>query len=292
MPAIILAIFSNICFASASIGFTHYTNKISSKWMNYLKAFVATLGFSLVCLIFDLWEPLPQNVWLTLMASGLVGLGFGDIFLLKAFAHLGSGRVLMIFGFQPLFLGFVASHLFNQEFSLVNFVAIIFLILCLFSFSLESYKTKGHWDIRGFTYALIGVAMDGVGVLMTRAAFEAVPSLSPFYANWLRGVAACLAFFIWALFSKDLRLWPIWKTQSPKDQLFIFLSGFGGTFLSLSFYLMAIKTGHLASISAIAGTAPLFASGIDFLRGKSRPNRYFWSGLLFFLIGFGILIAL
>lgn len=291
MTAVLLAICSNICFASASIGFTHYSAKISPKWMNYVKAVIATLGFTLVCLVFDLWQKLPQNAWLMLIMSGLVGLGFGDIFLLKAFTHLGSGRVLMIFGFQPLLLGFVASHLFHQEFSMTKFIAVIFLILCLFSFSLESFKTKGHWDVPGLTYAIIGVSMDGIGVLLSRSAFELAPNLSPFYANWLRGVAATTAFAIWSLMSKDLRILPTWKSQNPKDRLYIFLSGFGGTFLSLSFYLMAVKTGHLASISAIAGTAPLFASAIDFLRGRSKPNPYFWFGLIFFIIGFSILIA-
>jgi uncharacterized membrane protein len=290
MNAIILAIFSNICFATASLGFTHYSIKISSKWMNYFKAVVATIGFTLVCLIFNLWQPIPNQAFLLFLISGLMGLGFGDIFLLKAFAHLGPGRVLMIFGFQPLLLGFVASHLFHQDFSTQKFVAVIFLILCLFSFSLESFKTKGHWDLVGLCLAILGVSMDAVGVLISRAAFELTPDISPFFANWIRGIAACAIFIIWATFDKDLKLFPKWKAQNKKDKRNIFLSAFAGTFLSLGSYLMAVKIGHLASISAIAGTTPLFAACIDFMRGKSKPNIYFWFGLSFFLIGFGILV--
>jgi drug/metabolite transporter (DMT)-like permease len=290
MNAIILAIFSNICFASASIGFTHYSIKISSKWMNYFKAIIATLGFSIICFIFNLWQIIPNQAFILLFLSGLVGLGVGDIFLLKAFTHLGSGRVLMLFGFQPLFLGFVASHLFHQDFSLQKFTAVFFLILCLFSFSLESFKTKGHWDFAGLCFAILGVTMDGIGVLLSRSAFEMVPSISPFYANWIRGVAACIFFTIWTTFNNEIQLFKKWNIQNQKDKLFIFFSAFAGTFMSLSFYLMAVKIGHLASISAIVVTAPLFASGLDFIRGKSKPNIYFWFGLIFFLIGFGILM--
>jgi drug/metabolite transporter (DMT)-like permease len=288
--AVILAIFSNICFATASIGFTHYSIKISSKWMNYFKAFIATMGFTLVCLIFNLWQNIPNQAILLFLLSGVMGLGLGDVFLLKAFTHLGSGRVLMIFGFQPLFLGFAASHLFHQDFSTQKFIAVFFLVLCLFSFSLESFKTKGHWDFIGLCLAILGVSMDGIGIILSRTAFEMTPNISPFYANWLRGLAACSVFAVWSLFNRELKILPQWKAQSRQDKLYIFLSAFAGTFLSLSFYLMAIKTGHLASISAIAGTAPLFASSIDFIRGRSKPNIYFWFGLCFFLIGFAILI--
>jgi drug/metabolite transporter (DMT)-like permease len=285
-----MAIFSNICFAAGCIGFTHYSLKISSKWMNYYKAVIATLGFSLVCLFFDLFIEIPNKAILMFLLSGLMGLGFGDIFLLKAFTHLGPGRVLMIFGFQPLFLGFAASQLFHQDFSTQKFIAVFFLILCLLSFSLESFKSKGHWDLTGLCLAITGVSMDAVGVLLSRAAFETAPEVSPFYANWLRGVAACVTFIIWASFNRELRLLPKWKEQNQRDKLYLFLSAFTGCFLSLGLYLMAVKIGHLASISGIAGTAPLFASIIDFARGKSKPNIYFWFGLIFFLAGFSILI--
>lgn len=290
MNAIILAVISNICFGFATIGFTYFTRKISSQWMNFFKALVATIAFTCVCLLFRLWIPVTtQSVYL-LLCSGFCGLFIGDIFLLNAFKHLGPGRVLMIYGFQPLMLGWAAHILFGQDFSILKLTAIIFLLLCLFTFSFESFKTKGHWDFIGLTQALIGISLDAVGILMTRQAFEANPEMSPFLANWYRGLGATAAFSFWALFQPQLRLHTEWFKLNIKDKQKLFATALAGTFLSLSFYLLAVKEGHLASISAIAGTTPLFASLFDFLRGNSKPNRYFWAGLSFFIIGFGILI--
>jgi uncharacterized membrane protein len=67
------------------------------------------------------------------------------------------------------------------------------------------------------------------------------------------------------------------------------VASFFGTFMSLSFYLMAVQKGHLASISAVAGTTPLFATLIETLLGKRKFTIYLAAGLSFFILGFSIL---
>lgn len=290
MHPIVLAVFSNLFFAGASVYFTEYSRKISSEWMNFAKASVATMSFFIICLSFGYFISLPQESLTALIVSGAIGLMIGDIFLLKAFVHLGPGRVLMVFGFQPLLIGLIASQLLGQAFPLAKLIAVIFLILCLFTFSLESFKQKGHWELRGLTYAIIGVILDAAGILLTRRAFETAPELSPFFANFIRSLTATLGFLLLSLFWKGFT--PIKTTLSlPKKTLSgVALAGFFGTFVSLSFYLMAIQSGHLASITAIAGTSPLFATLIETIRGKKSVNAYLVLGIFFFLCGFTILV--
>lgn len=212
--------------------------------------------------------------------------------MLRGFVHLGSGRVLMLFSFQPLFLGIASFYLFGQEFQWLRLAAILFLILCILSFSFESFKTKGHWDVPGLTYALIGVLLDAIGVLMTRAAFEHAPEMSPFLANFIRATTATMGFVIVSLIPQyAFSLFGPFKALPKKDRAIVTVAGFFGTFMSLSFYLMAIKTGHLATVSAVTGTAPLFATLIEVVLGKRKFTPYLGAGLLFFLIGFAILIA-
>ena len=76
-----------------------------------------------------------------------------------------------------------------------------------------------------------------------------------------------------------------------KDRSIVTAAGFFGTFLSLSFYLMAIQKGHLAAVSAVAGTAPLFAMMIEVGLGKRKFTAYLGAGLAFFVLGFVILIT-
>lgn len=292
MPPIILALCSNISFASASILFTEYSKRISPSWMNFYKAFVAMIAFALVCTIAGFWLPISTTSTWLLIASGFCGLMIGDIFMLKGFIHLGSGRVLMLFSFQPLLLGVVSYYLWGQQFQWLRLTAILFLILCIVSFSFESFKSKGHWDGPGLAYALTGVLLDAFGVLMTRAAFESTPDMSPFLANFIRAATAASGFVVMSLLPIfSFSLFAPLKKLNVKDRGLVTLAGFFGTFMSLSFYLMAIKKGHLATVSAVAGTAPLFATVIEVGLGKRKFTPYLGAGLLFFIIGFTILIA-
>jgi drug/metabolite transporter (DMT)-like permease len=286
----LLAFLSNIAFASASILFTQFSKRTSSAWMNFYKAFISSLCFAAVCLIFNLWTPLSHTALVYLLLSGSLGLMIGDIFLLQSFTLLGSGRVLMIFGFQPLFLGFFSHLFFGQSFSPYRMLAVFLLIACLFSFSLETYRSKGHWDQKGLIYAFIGVFLDAIGVLLTRGAFELHPDLSPFEANLARAVVTAVGFFIASLipFFKFSVIRP-WQSLEKKEKAWVTGASFVGTFLSLSFYLMAIQKGHLATISAIAGTSPLFATLFEVLLGKKKVTKYLVWGVLFFVSGMAIL---
>lgn len=292
IPPIFFALGSNVAFATASLYYGEYARKISAEWTNYYKAMMATICFIVVCAVFGFYQPLSGAAWLCLIVSGLLGLAIGDIFLLKAFVHLGSGRTLMVFGFQPLLLGFASVFLFNQPFPPLKFLAVLFLIGCLYSFALESMRTKGHWDIPGLTYALIGVGMDAGGILLTRQAFELTPGVSPFFVNLVRAVTTVLFFFLVSCtpWSK-LRLWAPFKALPKKDKVIVTVMGTLGTFVSLSFYLYAIQRGHLASISAVAGTSPLFATLFETVTGRKSFTRYLVAGFLFFLAGFALLIA-
>ena len=105
--ALLFALGSNIAFAAAGFYYTVYTRRTSAFTFNALKAFVAFCCFCLVLILtpvsFDSDLPLKAISFLSL--SGLLGLCVGDIFLLKAMTSLGSGRVLLLFGFQPLLIG-------------------------------------------------------------------------------------------------------------------------------------------------------------------------------------------
>lgn len=293
MLSILYALGSNISFATASVYFTDYSKKISPSWMNYFKACVAFLCFSTVLLVFQIDLHISRVSFVFLLISGWAGLMIGDIFLLRAFTHLGSGRVLMVFGFQPLLLGVASIYLFGEAFSFYRLIAILFLMACLFCFSLESFKEKGHWDAKGILFALLGVALDACGLLMTKKAFELSPGLSVFLANAIRSGATVLGFFLisWIPYFQ-LKLAAPFRTLQKKDRVWAIIASFLGTFMSLAFYLHAIQIGHLASISAIAGTSPLFATLFEIYKGRKKMTLYLALAMLSFVCGLVILVLI
>lgn len=286
MTPIIFALLSNVSFATASVFYTEFSRKISAEWVNFYKALVAFIGFGVTVYAFGLTGTLPDSAILLLFVSGILGLMIGDIFLLKAFVSLGSGRVLMLFGFQPLILGTAAYVLFEESFPISRIVAVLFLIGCLLSFAMESFKLTGHWNLKGLLFAGIGVVLDASGLLITKSVFSDFPEASPFLINFYRSFAAVMGFIVMSQFSFfKLKLISPLKILGIKSSIFVTAICFLGTFMSLGFYMNAVKLGHLASISAIAGTSPLFATLFETISGRKPVTKFLVTGLVCFILG-------
>src|SRR5690606_9280032 len=131
-----------------------------------------------------------------LALSGLVGLCIGDLFLIRAFVTLGPGRTLVLFSFEPLLLGLYGYFFLGQLFTLNQSLAVICMICCVYIFMLERNNLIGSWDLRSFTWAFLGIALDSVGVMLTRTAYELDPSLETFQVNLIRCIGAIFGFIL------------------------------------------------------------------------------------------------
>lgn len=287
----LFAVGSSLVFAISSVYYTEYARRFSPVWMNTIKATVLFSSLVLTTFLFESWVPLSTPVIIALVVSGLLGLAIGDIFLLSAYARIGAARTLILFGFQPLFIGIAARFLFQQDLNPERLLAIFFFIGCLYTFSLERYRTEGHWEIWGLVAALIGVIFDNAGVILTRWSFEAQPDLGVLQANLFRAGGA-VAFFVLFGFIKNMKTTEKFLSLSPYEMGRVTLVSFCGTFVSLFLYLTAIREGHLASIAAVGVSGPLFASFFECIKERKKPSLYLLIALVFFLAGAGVLILL
>lgn len=256
--------------------------------MNFLKCTVCLLvltGFALV----QGWPQISAPVYLALLVSGLLGLGVGDIFLLRAYSRIGVARTLILFGFQPLFIGVGSWYFFSQSITPVKFVSVLFFVGCLWTFSFEKYKEGGHWEVFGLAAALIGVIFDNAGILLTRWSFNQQPDMGPLSANLVRCLGAFL-FFVFANPFLKAELVPQFLRLTPRDKILAVGASVVGTFLSLYFYLTAVRVAHLASLSAVGVSGPLISAFIECAYYKRWPTPYLLFALALFLSGFSILI--
>lgn len=286
--ALLFALGATLSFATSSFVYADYSRKISVLWMNCFKASIALAALLLTIPIFTTWHTVSIKYIGALMLSGAIGLNIADLFLLSAFIRLGVARTLVLFGFQPLFLGIAAHFLYDQQFHFDKLIAVIFLVGCLFTFSLEKYRIEKRWEVKGLLFALIGVGLDTCGILLTRSAFSSHPDLSPLEGHLYRCIGALLVFALIS-FYRPIHLYRGLTQLKPQVRGLLVIASLGGTYLSLILYLSAVKIGHLASISAVAITGPLFATVFECVRHKKRPSRYLLFALAFFAIGFSIL---
>lgn len=289
MNPYVLTLLANFCFALGSQFFTHYARKFSSTWMNTFKALVASFCFLLVILSQGgfLATDIYKISWFFL--SGFMALGLGDIFLLSAFAKIGPGRTLLLFGFHPLIVGVISYFKFGQVIDQNKIWAILFFIGCLFTFSYESFKLKGNWEIKGLLFAFLGMLLDAVGVTITRYGFDLNPQISPFEGNFYRCIGALLCYFMVRKY-RPFHFRNNLKKLNKKSLLLVTFGAFLGTFLALACYLEAIKTAHLASITAISITSVIFSATFECIWERKLPNKYLMISFLWFAFGMKFLL--
>lgn len=289
MNPYVLTILANFSFALGSQFFTHYARKFSSVWMNTFKATVATVCFLIVILFNGGFHATGiENVgWFFL--SGFIALGLGDIFLLSAFAKIGPGRTLLLFGFHPLIVGVISYIKFGQEIDQNKLWAILFFIGCLITFSYESFKLKGKWEVSGLLLAFLGMLLDAVGITITRYGFDSSPLITPFEGNFYRCIGALICYvLVRKIYPFDFR--KNLKILTKSSLLYVTLGSFLGTFLALAFYLEAIKTAHLASITAISITSVIFSACIECIWERKLPNKFLLISFILFAFGMKLLI--
>lgn len=289
-PAVLyLALGANLSFAVGSQIFTHYARKFSSTWMNFFKAMVGLIGFGLTISLTGMWHDIPFSWVCLFLLSGTIGLGIGDILLLKAFSALGAGRTLILFSFQPLILGIMSYFAFDQMLDSRKFLAIFFFILCVAITSLEGFKKDKKWQATGIALALGGILLDATGLIITRYTFDNNPEISSLEGNFYR----CLGAIIFFLFLSRVRPYNIlnqFKELNLKNRFMVILGGFLGTYLSLALYLHAVQKAHLASLAGVAITGTIFSNIVECLVEKKYPSKYLLVSLIFFAFGMNFLI--
>lgn len=289
--AYLLAIGSNLSFSSASILFTKFTKEHGVIWMNSFKSYASLIMLLLtVPLFFSFKYEDPMSIY-GLLLSGVVGLGIGDFFLFYGFKRIGPSRTLMLFSFQPIFMAAITKTLFNQSVEQKHIIAILFMVLCLYLFSLEGKKKTGQWEVVGLIFALLGVCLDTTGIIISRVSFDKSPSIDPMWGHTIRTIGSSVFYILINLWRKKNVLTP-YKQANKYTKSSMLMAVFLGTYLALFFYLNAIKIGHMAGLTAISITGPLFAVLLEHLIDKKLPSKILCLAFASFLLGMSCLILL
>lgn len=285
----LFALGSNLTFSFSTIIYTSFSKSVSVLWMNAYKTAIALVCAFLWLTLSGNWARVPTESLVAFMVSGFVALNIGDLFLLAAFTRIGPGRTMMLWGFEPLFLGLAGSLLFGQAFIVERLFALVFFFGCLFIISHEKFKQEGHWEVRGLVYALIGMSLDATGIVLTRYGYDHMTG-DVMNGHFYRCLGSVLGFVIISFF-KPIDLKANFLRLTNKQRGMATFGGFLGTFVALWFYLSAIRIGHLQTIAAISITSPVFSTIFESIYLNQKPTPKLLIAFIFFLIGFMILLT-
>lgn len=291
MEAYLYALGANFSFALGSIFFTHYARRYSSVWINTYKALFAGAFFLLTILFTDGFHVISLSNFSIFFISGFIALGLGDIFLINAFSRIGPGRSMVLFGFHPLIVGLLSYVFLGQQVASQKLIGIIFFVACLLTFSWESFRKNKSWEVLGLSMAILGVLLDGIGVIITRHAFDMNHDITALEGNLYRCLGALFCYMLLSRFV-PMKFWGHLRQASFRSKIYVSLGAFFGTYLSLALYLAAIKTANLAIVSSISITSVLFSSLFEAIWLRQWPSKYLYLGLGFFGVGIWFIMFL
>ncbi len=284
------ALASAFCFSLGSFVFAIYAKRATVLWMTAFKAWIAFLSFGLAAIVVREWSHFPAAPSLfAFFISGIIGLCTADLLLVRAFATIGSARTLLIFSSQPIALGVLGYLFFDQSVTPKKAIAILFLMACVFTLSFEKFKQEGRWEIKGPLFALAATILDACGIALTRYAFEFDRAISVMEGNFFRCAGAVMGFAVIGLV-KPLKLWEKFKAFPKRQKGIVIAGSLTGTTISLGFFLAAVSIGHLATVSALLGAAPLFAGIWECLFEKRWPSKYLLFAFCLFILGFSFIL--
>ena len=299
--AYICALSANLVFALAVQVFAYYSEKVSAIWMNWFKACVALVCFAAAVIIGGGTFDYSLKVSGMLFLSGVIGLAIGDLCLFAALKDLGPGRAMVLMAFHPLITGGLSYVFHGDVMAGYKIFAVIFMIACIVTFSLEAFKKKGQWHFKGVLLVLSAVCLDATAWVMIKEV-ESEPGLTVFEGNTFRALGAVLFLFLWSVISiirnrknkevKPLKLIEPYTQCSGRGKALVIGASIMGTFLGLTllFKAVSLTEENLAGLSSINVTCSIFAMLFECIHKKVWPSKYFYIAFGFMACGLGIFI--
>ena len=283
MIGIISAFGAAISWTYACFIWRSQTEKYKSIDINLVKNIIAFLIFLPVLINFSVL--IDSKSMLTLLLSGVIGIGLGDTFYIKSLQIIGTRKTLSIETLSPLLAALSGEIFINENLALRSYVGIVIISISLFILlrqrtnlvvnSLSTINEQNNLSIYVFPFLSVLCAVSG-GLLSRIVFLES--NLSPFQTTEIRLLGA----IIFLITIKRFRINFFLKKLDNKDQTRFLLSIFFGTNLGILLQQIVFKTLPLGigwTLLSISPVISLFFSSKE--EGMITKGIILFTSLLF-----------
>jgi len=237
------------------------SKKIGSLSLNIIRMFLAVFLLSFYNLIargYFLPSDASLHNWLWLSLSGLVGFTFGDYFLFRAYAEIGSRFSMLIMTTVPLITAFLGWIFLGEKLRLLHFAGMMLtftgISLAIFSRNGKGEKLTLKLAPSGILLALGGALGQATGLILSKIGMGG--TYDAFAATQIRVIAGGAGF---ALLASLISQWPevISGTRNKKAVVAVTIGTIFGPFIGVSLSLMAVKYTQAGIASTIMAIVPV-----------------------------------
>ena len=283
MIGIISAFGAAISWTYACFIWRSQTEKYKSIDINLVKNIIAFLIFLPAFINFSFL--VDSKYILTLLLSGVIGIGLGDTFYIKSLQIIGTRKTLSIETLSPLLAALSGEIFINENLALRSYVGIVIISISLFILlrqrtnlvvnSLSTINETNNLSIYVFPFLSVLCAVSG-GLLSRIVFLES--NLSPFQTTEIRLLGA----IIFLITIKNFRINFFLKKLDDNDQKKFLLSIFCGTNLGILLQQIVFKTLPLGigwTLLSISPVISLFFSSKE--EGMITKGIILFTSLLF-----------
>ena len=278
MIGIISAFGAAISWTYACFIWRSQTEKYKSIDINLVKNIIAFFIFLPTFINFSVL--IDSKSILTLLLSGVIGIGLGDTFYIKSLQIIGTRRTLSIETVSPLLAALSGEIFINENLALRSYIGIVIISISLFillrqrtNLLVNSSTTINEQKNLGiYIFPFLSVLCAVLGGLLSRIVFIE-SNLSPFQTTEIRLLGA----IIFLITIKKFRINFFLKKLDKNDQKRFLLSIFFGTNLGILLQQIVFKTLPLG-----IGWSLLSASPVISLFFASKEEGKITKGIIFF----------
>ena len=283
MIGIISAFGAAISWTYACFIWRSQTEKYKSIDINLVKNIIAFLIFLPAFINFSFL--VDSKYILTLLLSGVIGIGLGDTFYIKSLQIIGTRKTLSIETLSPLLAALSGEIFINENLALRSYAGIVIISISLFILlrqrtnlivnSLSTINEPNNLSIYVFPFLSVLCAVSG-GLLSRIVFLES--NLSPFQTTEIRLLGA----IIFLITIKRFKINFFLKKLDDNDQKKFLLSIFCGTNLGILLQQIVFKTLPLGigwTLLSISPVISLFFSSKE--EGMITKGIILFTSLLF-----------
>lgn len=254
----IVALITAFLWSGTSIAFTEASRRIGSIQLNVTRMILASIILTAVIYAAGFSFNINGMQLFYLVASGFVGLVFGDSFLFKSFQTIGARLGMIVMALVPAFGTLLAFLFLNESLSMVAIAGIVITIVGIIIVILDRSESKSIFKFSkvGILFGVFGAIGQASGLVLAKAAFQ-IGNVNGFVATLIRLVAAIIIILpIVTVLKKYKNPIPVFKNDIRALKLTL-TGTILGPVLGITASLIAIANAKIGIASTLMSTMPI-----------------------------------
>lgn len=273
------ALSAALIWAIASVVYSRMGRQLPPLLLNLAKGLIAVLLLVATLLVQGALLPeVPLTAIGLLLASGAIGIGFGDTAYFAALNGLGARRALVLESLAPPLAALLALLFLQERLPVQAWVGIALTVAGVTWVVIERAPNTAQVQhpLRGIGFGVLAALGQAGGAVLSRAALAGT-EISPLWSTLVRLVAGVLVLLIWLVVQQSIQQKAVLPDLQPlcsRRFLTVLVStAFASTYLAIWLQQISLKYTATGIAQSLSATSPLFVIPIALWQGETISVR-------------------